>query len=171
MFDPTAFDNMKVVIEGAIYDLDLSGEIVITDRNDYMNMAKMSRKFDICFQLPGKRTSAKIEMNSNLINLAAELSPTPESVRFAGCNLKLEFLFKSDGNRIDYQAIATLFSEIWGPSRKITQTVQLNPLFSEKKKHIITVGFERLIHEEQIDDLVDMTEYMITSLNSLEKLI
>lgn len=36
MFDPTAFDNMKVVIEGAIYDLDLDGEISIIDRNDLL---------------------------------------------------------------------------------------------------------------------------------------
>lgn len=55
MFDPTAFDNMKVVIEGALYDLDICGEIVITDRNDSFNMAKMSRTFDISFRLPEKR--------------------------------------------------------------------------------------------------------------------
>ncbi|MGZ4162287.1 MAG: hypothetical protein ACXVNF_16040, partial [Neobacillus sp.] len=52
VFDPTAFDNMKVVIEGALYDMDIIGEIIITDRNDIMNMAKLSRRFDICFTLP-----------------------------------------------------------------------------------------------------------------------
>jgi hypothetical protein len=41
MFDPTAFDNMKVVLEGALYDLDIMGEIIITDRNDLFNTAKM----------------------------------------------------------------------------------------------------------------------------------
>ena len=77
MFDPTAFDNMKVVIEGALYDLDLAGKIVIIDRNDIMNIAKMSRRFDVSFTLPEARVTAMIEITSNLINLAAELLPEP----------------------------------------------------------------------------------------------
>jgi hypothetical protein len=32
MFDPTAYDNKKVVTEGAAYDLDLEGQIRVVDR-------------------------------------------------------------------------------------------------------------------------------------------
>ena len=49
MFDPTAFENMKVVMEGIFYDKDLSGEIIILDRNDIMNIAKLSRTYDLSF--------------------------------------------------------------------------------------------------------------------------
>ena len=52
MFDPTAFENIKVVLEGAVYDLDLNGEIIIIDRNDLINTAKLSRKYELSFQLP-----------------------------------------------------------------------------------------------------------------------
>ncbi len=34
MFDPTAFDNLKVIVEGAVYDFDLHGDILVTDRKD-----------------------------------------------------------------------------------------------------------------------------------------
>ena len=32
MFDPTIYDNIKVVLEGAVYDLDLEGKIIITTK-------------------------------------------------------------------------------------------------------------------------------------------
>ena len=56
LFDPTAFENIKVVIEGEIYDRDLSGEIFVTDRNDWFNSAKLSRKYEISFGLDRKST-------------------------------------------------------------------------------------------------------------------
>lgn len=168
MFDPTAFDNMKVVIEGALYDLDLSGEIIITDRNDLVNMAKMSRKFEIYFRLPGKTATALIEMESKLVNLAAELIPNAEAGQLAGCSVKLEFLFESPDKTVDYRQIENLFTEIWGPSRKITLITQWNPLMNEKHRNIITIEFDRLIGEDQMDDLVEMLDYILTSLNRLQ---
>jgi hypothetical protein len=36
------------------------------------------------------------------------------------------------------------------------------------KKNVITVEFDRLISEEQMDDLVEMTEFMITTLKQLQ---
>jgi IS4 transposase len=50
MFDPTAFDNMKVIIEGLLYDKDLDGEYEITDRNDFVNLSKMDRLFSIRYK-------------------------------------------------------------------------------------------------------------------------
>jgi len=171
MFDPTAFDNMKVVMEGALYDLDLSGRIVIMDRNDLVNMAKMSRKFDISFQLPGKTATASIEMESNLVNLAAELIPKSDTSNFAGCTVKLEFSFESAANVVDYHAIEKIFSDIWGPTRKITQTTHLKPLMNESARHIITVEFDRLIGEDQMDDLIEMLDYILTSLDRLQLMV
>ncbi|MDR6998155.1 hypothetical protein [Neobacillus niacini] len=175
MFDPTAFDNMKVVIEGAVYDLDLGGEIVITDRNDIINMAKMSRKFDVSFKMANplrKSASVKIELESNLANLAAELIPAVGSEKMAGSSLKLEFFYESSKNKVDYHVIEKLFSDIWGPSRKIIQMVRMNPLYKELGAlHTVTVEFDRMVREEQLDDLVDMIEYIIASLKRLEMMI
>lgn len=47
MFDPTAFDNLKVIVEGAVYDFDLHGDILVTDRKDMMDLASLSRIYHI----------------------------------------------------------------------------------------------------------------------------
>ncbi|MDQ0197598.1 hypothetical protein [Neobacillus ginsengisoli] len=172
MFDPTAFDNMKVVIEGALYDMDISGEIIIIDRNDIMNMAKLSRRFDICFTLPNSEripVSAKIEMEAHLINLAAELLTVPQTENEGGCQVRLQFFIEHAENKENYPTIQKIFMDIWGETRKINQSVQYHPLSNEKKiKNSITVEFDRLISEEQLDDLVEMTDFMITTLKQLQ---
>lgn len=171
MFDPTAFDNMKVVIEGALYDLDISGEIVITDRNDSINMAKMSRRFDMTFRLPEKKVKATIELKSGLVNLAAELLPSIQSEEQAGCMLSLKFIAAKENELdIDYTAIKALLTDIWGPTRIINQSVLYDPLSIDPAHSlIITIEFDRLIHEDQIEDLVEMTEFIITTLKRLNE--
>lgn len=169
MFDPTAFDNMKVVIEGALYDYDLEGEIVIIDRNDLMNMAKMSRTFAVSFQLPGEMAVAKLELESSLINLAAELLPVALSKKQSGCHVKLDFFLEGISKESDFREIDTILFDIWGESRKITQTVQYNPLrISKYINNIITIEFDRLIGEEHIEDLVEMIDFMITTIKQLQ---
>ena len=171
MFDPTAFDNMKVVVEGALYDLDLSGEIVIKDRNDSINLAKMSRRFDISFHLSEKKqVSAKVELKSSLANLAAELLPAVQSEQKTGCELSLQYLIDSQELDPDYTAINTMLMDIWGPNRTITQSVLYDPLKEDPTNALtIRVGFERLIREDQMDDLVEMIEFIITTLQKLTK--
>src|SRR5438477_366467 len=108
---------MKVVIEGALYDLDISGEIVITDRNDIINMAKLSRRFDICFKLPDNKgipVSAKIEMESHLINLAAELLPVSPTENQGGCYVRLHFFIEQAEKKEDYNSIQKILVDIWG---------------------------------------------------------
>lgn len=56
MFDPTAFDNLKVVFEGAVYDLDLSGDIQILDRKDLFDFAHYDRCYQIRYSLPYKKS-------------------------------------------------------------------------------------------------------------------
>jgi hypothetical protein len=174
MFDPTAFENIKVVLEGAIYDLDLDGEIIITNRNDWINTAKLSRKFEIHFQLPEKKmvpVTAKIELESNLENLAAELLPGSLSEKLAGCKLNLEFSFTHQHKIVDYRNIEKILMEIWGEKRNIVQEVTFYPLQKEKMmKSVAAVKFDRLIYEDQIEDLVDMVQFMKTTLSQLQSI-
>ncbi|MEH7335915.1 hypothetical protein V7161_25135 [Neobacillus drentensis] len=172
MFDPTAFDNMKVVIEGALYDFDLSGEIIIADRNDIINMAKMSRSFDLSFQLPAGTVTAKIEMESKLVNLAAELLPNSQPEKLAGSYVKLQFFLELLDTSADFQTIETIFLDIWGEKRKITQSVEYNPLDKPRKiKNTITLDFERIIGEEQMDDLIEMADFMVATLEKLQAFV
>ncbi|MBS4215941.1 MULTISPECIES: hypothetical protein [Neobacillus] len=172
MFDPTAFDNMKVVIEGALYDLDMSGEILVTDRNDWLNLAKMSRLFTISFVLRESRLPihAKMELEAKLNNLAAELLQESLSEQNAGCYVKLQFSLELPENQRDFYGLYKIFQNIWGETRKISQSVEYNPL--EKSKNIsliISIDFERIVKEEQMEDFAEMMEFMIATLQQLEE--
>lgn len=175
MFDPTAFDNMKVVIEGTLYDRDLDGEIAIIDRNDIVNSAKMSRTFNISFTFPEMdhgHLYAQIEINAALDNLAAELLASSLSEKLAGCYVTLKFFIKHADDLKHYQAVQKIFLDIWGETRKMTQTVEYNPLTKPPKiQNVVTIDFVRLIREEQMEDLVEMTEFMIVTLEELKNYI
>jgi hypothetical protein len=170
MFDPTAFDNMKVVIEGALYDLDLAGEIVITDRNDIVNMAKMSRSFDVHFQLSSTQqvtVTAKLEIKADLINLAAELLPNSLLQKHSGCTIKLHFLHQGITDEVQLKRIKEVLLDIWGETRQISQSVTLIPSKS-LIQNCISIEFDRLISEDQIDDLVEMIQFMMTTNQNLQ---
>lgn len=170
MFDPTAFDNMKVVIEGALYDLDIAGEIVITDRNDSVNMAKMSRSFDVHFQLSSTQqeiVTAKLEIKADLINLAAELLPNSLSQKQSGCTIKLHFFHQGITEEEQLIKIQEILFDIWGETRQISQSVTMVPLKS-LIHNCISIEFARLITEDQMDDLVEMIQFMITTIQHLQ---
>jgi hypothetical protein len=174
MFDPTAFENIKVVLEGALYDLDLDGEIIITNRNDWINMAKLSRKFEIDFQLPEKNlvpVTARLELESNLDNLAAELLTCALSEKLAGCKLNLEFSFSHQHKIVDYRNIEKILIDIWGNNREMIQAVTFYPLQNEKMmRSVAIIKFDRLIYEDQIDDLIEMIDFIKNTLYRLQSI-
>ena len=60
LFDPTAYENLKVVFEGIVYDYDLNEEITIIERNDYINLADMSRTYNLSFMNKNDRNKLLI---------------------------------------------------------------------------------------------------------------
>lgn len=125
MFDPTAFENMKVVIEGAVYDLDLSGEIRVIDRNDLINTAKLSREFNISFTKAGEcqpqKVIAKFIMEAKLENLAAELLPAAQSVKLSGSNVIIVFIAEHENDKGINKKLLKTVKEIWGENRSVAQ--------------------------------------------------
>lgn len=90
MFDPTAFENMRTVMEGLIYDKDLDGDIIVLDRNDVFNSSKLSRNYTITFRLKNQQNAKLMfELSADLQNLSAELL---ESVKKKN-GLVLPFIF------------------------------------------------------------------------------
>lgn len=174
MFDPTAFENIKVVIEGDIYDRDLSGEVIVIDRNDWINAAKLSRKYEISFTKKGYEPgllSATMTIEAGLENLAAELLESEDAKQLAGCAVGISFTLMHQNELDVFKEVHKLLTEIWGGDRAIRQTAMMEPL--ENKSHIqnhVKVTFNRLVYEEQIDDLSEMVHYMIMSLEKLKKL-
>lgn len=172
MFDPTAFENMKVVLEGAVYDLDLNGDINIIDRNDFINTAKLSRKYELKFNPENSsRVTAGIVLEAELENLAAELLPVTLSEQKAGCRIRLFFSFEHQDNIVDYEKIQKVIKEIWGNDRKIKQTAQFYPLKKEKMKSVAEVDFGRLVREDQIEDLTEMVWSMLTTCDRIASVI
>lgn len=93
MFDPTAFDNMKVLLEGYLYDKDLDGLYAITDRNDFVNLAKMNRQFSIEYRIK-KESNQNIRCKLTLLTSSQDIyDELLKSSNEVGCLLEMEFLF------------------------------------------------------------------------------
>ncbi|MBG9546597.1 hypothetical protein [Cytobacillus firmus] len=174
MFDPTAFENMKVVMEGGFYDRDLSGEIRIVDRNDSINSAKMSRRYDLTFTDVAEGLEeilATFTMEAGLDNLAAELLPQGKSEMLAGCRISVIFKIKHQMEHNKFQEIREVLEQIWGSGRNIEQTVKYSPENRQSLAETETIiSFNRLVQEEQIDDLNEMIAYMTASMDALRKI-
>lgn len=170
MFDPTAFDNMKVVIEGALYDLDLEGRIKIVDRNDLVNLAKMERKYEITFLYHTSNIPCSFILEGKLENLTAELL-SPCNPNLAGAEMMLRFEAYHNYEGQFFRKIHDVLSSIWGKGRTIEQQISYNPLLPVKKiTNRITIHFNRLITEDQMDDLLSMMEYIEKTADELNKI-
>lgn len=171
MFDPTAFENMRVVMDGMFYDKDLSGEIVITDRNDLLNTAKLSRHYNLSFQLPfsgERKVTCTFHLSASLENLTAELLERSDFL--AGCTVKIDFTMKGPLSESLYGKILDTLSFIWESGESKVTICSDSFMSMEKVLYTGTVTFNRLIYEEQIDDLTEMFAYMLLTLERLETL-
>lgn len=175
MFDPTAFENMKVVIEGELYDRDLSGEIRILDRNDLFNSAKLSRTYNLIFtdcSTYNLDVSCTLIMEAELANLAAELLPIAHSDKLAGCKVTVKYTVNHQEQREIFQKIQSALEGIWGSGRTIDQVISRNP-FSDQNlvTNEIKITFNRLVYEDQVDDITAMIDYMLVGIKKLREII
>lgn len=172
MFDPTAFDNMKVVVEGAIYDRDLDGELLVTNREDLVDLSNLSRTFKLAFSITQsnrRNLYAELKLQAGLKNLAAEILEMDDSSTSAGCVITVAFHLTHANDEKIFFSIQKVLEEIWGRERKIEQAVKINPI--KKTDAIVneaTVHFNRLVVEDQIGDLTDMIDYIVLTLKELE---
>lgn len=172
MFDPTAYENMKVIIEGALYDRDLVGELLIIDRNDVVNLAKLSRTYEVTFARSNEHSvRSTFRLTADLDNLAAELLPSAKSTSLAGAHVLITFNLEHSNDKYIDAWIERELKGIWGQARTYKQIISLDP-FSEGNtiQKEILLEFNRLILEEQIDDIEAMITYMLLTLDKLEEL-
>jgi hypothetical protein len=171
MFDPTAYENMKVVMDGFFYDMDLEGKISIINRNDIVNLANLSREYSVQFQLKDARKEylATFFIKAGLENLATELLQLDLKPTRIGCLIELEFVVSHPNDLLYFNKIDTQLKQIWGEKRTFQQCAQFNPFsMGPNIENRITIGFNRLIMEEQIDDLIVIGNYMVETLTILE---
>jgi len=167
--DPTAFDNLKTVLEGAVYDADLQGRIVVIDRRDLADLARLSREYTISFQLhdaPDSPVTCTVQLSIDFAELVNERLYHGRS----GCRLAVVFTMPIRRSSVCALIEGTLRT-IWGEERIIRQTLSWQfPHERGPYKNEATVEFSRLIYEENAADLPEMVPYMISSLEELQPL-
>jgi hypothetical protein len=166
LFDPTIFDNLKVVIEGAVYDKDLEGEIIVVDRKDIIDLARMSRHYQLTFKLAVQsKTSCSWGLFSSVSQLSSELLAA--DVAKTGCTTDITFFVDHHVVDDDLESIKKFVSSVWGDRKMMIQIISPFPK-TNKIQINIKLLFDRTIHEEDIDDLLNMFSYMEKTLHLLQ---
>ncbi|MFS1512681.1 hypothetical protein VQL36_09620 [Chengkuizengella sp. SCS-71B] len=173
MFDPTIFDNIKVVLEGIVYDLDLEEIIQITDRKDQVDLASMSRTYSIQFsKKQNKKINAQCSLSTSVEDLSMEI--LEHDVQQPGCKLEVNFVIDFVGQSIDEvsnqaQIIEKTLQKIWDNRPHITQKFS----FESNQESVVLIqneiklDFKRKINENQLTDLEALMDQVILSLDTL----
>lgn len=169
MFDPTVFENVKVVLEGSVYDLDLEGTLIVTRRSDQIDMSSMSRTYAIEFAISSNMPSrAEIKLHAHLSDLAAEILENPSAA--PGCTLEVRLYTQVRQPARECPQIAKQVSGIWGHRPDIRQKLSYefgaDPV---RYGNEIALSFGRKIDEGQIDDFPHLIGCAVESLLWLDE--
>jgi hypothetical protein len=178
VFHPLVFDNIRVVLEGAVYDRDFEGAITITGRSDVMDLATFERLFQIEFRPAEKADSdaavtAQIQLRTSLADIAAEQLEKPLT-EHVGCTICIHFFLEISDVPRETDAITAILNEMWGHRPHITQTVKARldehrPEWPPQRfANQITLDFHRKIDEGNIEDLRRLIDHTVDSLVHLQ---
>ncbi|TCP58254.1 hypothetical protein EV586_102708 [Tumebacillus sp. BK434] len=177
MFDPTIYDNLKVVFEGALYDLDRAGRILVTGRDDLVNLATMSRSFVMQVERPENATcAAKLELSSTLVDFASELRRMRLAEEVPGSMLTLTFELP-ERMIVNSAALDEHFQTVWAEVADVVHErlapFEPNPEKQSREEtqegiYRITLYFKGKIDEDNIEDVVPLLEHMISTLETIE---
>lgn len=167
MFDPVIFDNLKVVLEGAVYDLDMSGELSIISRSDIVDLSSVSRNYTIGFRInSGASSSAELTLHASLTDLAAEL--LQGETKEAGCIIDIKFYTSSRNPRVLCALIQKEFTAIWEGRPMLRQTISYSYEEQDPRCDItVALLFGRKLNEQNAEDLPTLVEYTLQSLQWL----
>jgi hypothetical protein len=174
MFDPTIFDNLKTVVEGTVYDLDLNEDIRVVGRQDTIDLASMSRAFALRFieRSPGAAV-AELRLFMGLADLSGELLNRQGGE--PGCRPEIVFELPIKKPE-DCQSKVRLITEIWGSRPRVETTISYSCLADGALPEplpdylcSLSLSFDRKIGEEHVDDLVDIVDYCRKTLIALNK--
>lgn len=187
MFDPTVYENLKVVLEGSVYDLDLAGSIQITARQDLVDLAVMSRTYRLVYQLRNDAddhqepessvdqqpyVEAEIVLSTALSDLAGEILEL-ESAK-PGCSIDISFTMPlavdADPTAI-CPAVETVLRKVWGERFLVRQT--LSHEFGAApaiRSNRISLDFGRRFGEEVVEDIPNILDHTVLTLSELTEL-
>ncbi|WP_078553613.1 hypothetical protein [Bacillus alkalicellulosilyticus] len=164
MFDPTIYENLKVVLEGDIYDLDFAEKIEVTNRRDLIDLATMSRQYSIQYQIREcihTYPYAEITLRSELEDFAIEKIEGNEYK--AGCYVEVEFVTEIFREQ-DCDYIQKYLLKLWDHRPLINQKIYYTYGHESQVFCKIQLNFTRKINEEQVDDIQKVVHYSLSSL-------
>lgn len=168
LFDPTIYENIKVVIEGAIYDLDLAKKVTIINRIDRIELSTMSRYYAIQFELLNQpKISSELCLTAHISDFASEILEQVDHGR--GCNLEIRFHTTIDDLVAECNTIHIQLQNIWGNEHEIEQEIsfQFNEHEAPKYHNEITLHFQQKMNENHIDDMPRLIDHILQSLELL----
>ncbi len=177
MFDPTIFDNWKVVLEGAMYDLDREGDAEVIGRADYVDLATMSRSFRIGVRRPAGGCRAELRLSSGLADFAAERYEL-RLTELGAPGIRLELRFTLPGERLkDAKALHDALQPLWATEGELCHRVriELDPAAPPASAaaaggsaYEIAVLFHEKLNEDRIGDVNGLLDRLLASLDALE---
>lgn len=168
MFDPTVYDNLKVVLEGSLYDVDLSGDIEISDRSDMIDLAKLARAYTIGLRKPQSDIEGLIILATDADSWAGEV--LEDGYGPFSCELIIQFFLKIRDVEHDCSGIRFRINQIW---RDLKPRVEQNLSFLYGQENVITnqltISFADPVDEFFIVEIPSILTKMVETLNSLER--
>lgn len=178
VFDPTIYDNLKVVFEGALYDLDRTGRILIVGREDLVDLASMSRRFAMRMEKQQDATcQAKLELSSNLVDFASELRRMRLADEVPGSRLTLSFDLPLR-MAVNSGAIDEHLRAVWGDVAAVQheRVESFAPHAGDRSDETpsgiyrITLPLAGKIDEDNIEDVVSLLDHLVLSLETIEQI-
>ncbi|WP_159887924.1 hypothetical protein [Paenibacillus puerhi] len=178
MFDPTIFDNLKVVMEGRLYDLDSEGSVRITGREDLVDLAAMSRTFRMLLRQGSGHCQAVISLSSGLTDFALERRIARSADLRPGAVLQLILeLPAAYSERIN--ALHDYLVRLWGEEAEVRHELAVSLLpeaDAERGKpssvpdaYRISIRFDHKIDESHIEDLEQWLDIAAMCLEHVEE--
>ncbi len=168
MFDPTVFENLKVVLEGSVYDLDLSGDIEISDRSDLVDLAKLSRAYTVALKKPKSNIEGLLILANEAEGWAGEV--LEDDYGPFSCELMIQFYLKIKEVDHDCSGIRFRLNQIWKAFKpRIEQHLSFEYGHESDLTNQITLTLPFPIDESFIMELPSVLTKMVETLNSLEQ--
>ncbi|MFK2824149.1 hypothetical protein QYG89_00375 [Bacillus sp. B190/17] len=160
MFDPTAFDNIKFMIQAEVYDRDLDDLLHIHSRSDKVDLASLGREAAITFSLKEKpQLRVTLIIQADLEKLAGELMKLPGA--FPGVSLHIVY---TGPEHVLTDGCMNRLENGWGAARRYERKkIASNQMETVHEWHIY---FERTITEDMIEELGDLVGFIVETLET-----
>ncbi|WP_019422109.1 hypothetical protein [Paenibacillus sp. OSY-SE] len=179
MFDPTIFDNLKVVFEGKLYDVEREAGILIVGREDIIDLAGYNRTFRMRVKPQDGSCIAELQISSGLADFTGELRGIRIVDEEPGAELQLTFELPGE-QAVHSHHVHEQLTALWAESADIIheRSYQLEPYGdattsisaepADNGVYRIRAKFRQKVNESHIDDIDSLIDHVLKSIEALE---